>query len=319
MIDFRLLLSELVLDMGACAVSGIVDENGYPHTIGVAGKTCAWVRTALSALSCFSVVFVAHRQLLVLYPLLTPLYFQNFLEFLMKPPPPPRRDDAECSAKLASRQKQEADASDAMTQGLEKLYGDHSGNLEAIFDVLGEDPGKALKYPPKDAKGFATKYLAGGYTYVEVRKAPSKPKTAAALSNSGGGGGVDAMTQGFADLYTQHGGNLEAIFEVLGENPNKALKYPPSDAIDFATKYIAGNFTYAAGKAGRTGASGGSGSFDGKPGSPNGGKSSGGAAGGGSSDADPMVAALENLYGQHGGDLEAIFAQLGENPKKALK
>jgi hypothetical protein len=238
---------------------------------------------------------------------------QNFLEFLMKPPPPPRRDDAECSAKLATRQKQEADASDAMTLGLEKLYGDHSGNLEAIFDVLGEDPGKALKYPPKDAKEFATKYLAGGYTYVEVRKAPSKPKTAAALSGGSGGGGVDAMTQGFADLYTQHSGNLEAIFEVLGENPGKALKYPPSDAIDFATKYIAGNFTYAAGKAGRTG-----GSLD-SPKSSSSSSSSGGAAAGGSSDADPMVAALENLYGQHGGDLEAIFAQLGENPKKALK
>lgn len=284
------------------------------NTVGVARKNCAWVQIALSALLCLFIVFVAHRQVFVLYPLLTPFYFQNFLEFLMKPPPPPRRDDVECSAKLASRQKQEADASDAMTQGLKKLYGDHSGNLEAIFEVLGEDPGKALKYPPKDAMEFATKYLAGGYTYVEVRKAPSKPKTAAALS-SGSGGGVDAMTQGFADLYTQHGGNLAAIFEVLGENPNKALKYPPSDAIDFATKYIAGNFTYAAGKAGRPGASGGSGSFDGKPGSPNGGKSSGG----GSSDADPMVAALENLYGQHGGDLEAIFAQLGENPKKALK
>ena len=29
--------------------------------------------------------------------------------------------------------------------------------MEAMFAVLGEDPGKALKYPPKDATDFAIK------------------------------------------------------------------------------------------------------------------------------------------------------------------
>jgi hypothetical protein len=37
------------------------------------------------------------------------------------------------------------------------LYASHGGNLEAIFAELGDDPGKALKYPPKDAAEFAKK------------------------------------------------------------------------------------------------------------------------------------------------------------------
>jgi hypothetical protein len=242
----------------------------------------------------------------------------------MKPPPPPRRDDAEASAKLAARQQKEAEVGDAMAQGLEKLYGAHGGNLMAVFDVLGEDPGKALKYPPANAAEFATKYLAGGYTYVEVRKAPSKPKTAAALSaaaggggGGAGGGGVDPMTQGFADLYAAHGGNLVAVFEVLGENPGKALKYPPRDAMDFATKYIAGHFTYAAGKAAL--ANDKPGSPNGKPAAAAGAAAAASASAAGASSEDPMVVALEALYGTHGGDLVAVFAQLGEDPKKALK
>ena len=51
----------------------------------------------------------------------------------------------------------------------------------------------------------------GGYTYVEVRKAPAKSKTAAAL---GGDKPTDPMAQGFAELYTSKGGDVAAIFEV---------------------------------------------------------------------------------------------------------
>ncbi len=37
------------------------------------------------------------------------------------------------------------------------LYETHAGDIAAIFAELGDDPGKALKYPPKDANEFATK------------------------------------------------------------------------------------------------------------------------------------------------------------------
>jgi hypothetical protein len=33
--------------------------------------------------------------------------------------------------------------------------------------MLDENPGKALKYPPEDAREFGRKYAQGFYTYVE--------------------------------------------------------------------------------------------------------------------------------------------------------
>jgi hypothetical protein len=216
----------------------------------------------------------------------------NLMSFLTSEPvSKPRPVNVE--AREAQKAK-EAEATNSMTTGLEKLYNDKNGDIEAIFAVLGEDPGKALKYPPSDAKAFATKYLEGGYTYVEVRKQPSKPKVAAAV-------GMDPMVKGFADLYTQHNGDIEAIFAVLGENPGKALKYPPADAHTFATKYINGGYTYAASHSTKNSAAAEA------PASPS--KNSG----------DPMIAALEALYEKHGGDLGAIFEVLGEDPKKAIK
>jgi len=68
---------------------------------------------------------------------------------------------------------------------------------------------------------------------VEVQKKPSKAKIAKAV---GGGEASDPLAQGFADLYVKHGGDLVAIFAVLGEDPGKALKYPPKDAAEFAAK-----------------------------------------------------------------------------------
>mmetsp|Transcript_46141 Transcript_46141/g.59276 ORF Transcript_46141/g.59276 Transcript_46141/m.59276 type:complete len:239 (-) Transcript_46141:304-1020(-) len=46
------------------------------------------------------------------------------------------------------------------------------------------------------------------------------------------------------DLYNEHLGDLDKIFDDLGEDPNKAKKYPPNDALDFASKYIVGKYTY---------------------------------------------------------------------------
>jgi hypothetical protein len=38
------------------------------------------------------------------------------------------------------------------------------------------------------------------------------------------------------NLYKLHGGDLNAIFNELGDHPGKALKYPPSNAEEFAQK-----------------------------------------------------------------------------------
>ena len=55
-----------------------------------------------------------------------------------------------------------------------ELYNRFGGDLRAIFDHLGENPGKALKYPPKDAADFAAKYYAGGFTYADEARAEAK-------------------------------------------------------------------------------------------------------------------------------------------------
>ena len=57
-------------------------------------------------------------------------------------------------------------ADDSITAPLVELYDKHGGNLTAIFGELGEDPGKALKYPPVTGPEFAQKYVQGKYTYV---------------------------------------------------------------------------------------------------------------------------------------------------------
>ncbi|CAM9911518.1 unnamed protein product [Scytosiphon promiscuus] len=55
-----------------------------------------------------------------------------------------------------------------------KLFQRHNGDLRAMFDDLGEDPGKAIKYPPANAQAFATVYTRGGYTYVPEAKLSRK-------------------------------------------------------------------------------------------------------------------------------------------------
>ncbi len=54
-----------------------------------------------------------------------------------------------------------------MQSYLEGLYLKHDGDLDAIFDELKEDPGKAKKYPPENERVFATKYRQGFYTYIK--------------------------------------------------------------------------------------------------------------------------------------------------------
>jgi len=41
-------------------------------------------------------------------------------------------------------------------------------------------------------------------------------------------------------LYERHGGDLDAIFMELGEDPTRAKTNPPSSAQDFADKYNGG-------------------------------------------------------------------------------
>mmetsp|Transcript_2399 Transcript_2399/g.5220 ORF Transcript_2399/g.5220 Transcript_2399/m.5220 type:complete len:107 (+) Transcript_2399:58-378(+) len=57
--------------------------------------------------------------------------------------------------------------------------------------------------------------------------------------------GEEAVLKAYIDLYNKFGGDIDRIFDELGENPGKAKKYPPKSAEDFATRYYAGGFTYA--------------------------------------------------------------------------
>ena len=58
------------------------------------------------------------------------------------------------------------DDANEMEEQLVKMYEKCNGDLDAIFKELNEDPGKAKKYPPKDAEDFASKYRNGSYSYI---------------------------------------------------------------------------------------------------------------------------------------------------------
>ena len=53
------------------------------------------------------------------------------------------------------------------------------------------------------------------------------------------------MPPGYIDLYNRFNGDLDQLFEELQENPGKAKKYPPADALAFAERYYDGGYTYA--------------------------------------------------------------------------
>jgi len=55
-----------------------------------------------------------------------------------------------------------------------QLYEKHEGDIEKIFAELGDNPGKALKYPPSDANEFAVKYVEGNYTYIDLKAVMKK-------------------------------------------------------------------------------------------------------------------------------------------------
>ena len=53
----------------------------------------------------------------------------------------------------------------------------------------------------------------------------------------------EAALQPMLQLWDRHHGDVRAIFSELAESPRKALKYPPKDRADFASKYLAGGYT----------------------------------------------------------------------------
>ena len=216
---------------------------------------------------------------------------------------PLQRDVKNAKADV-ERAKQEKET-DAMIKGLTSLYNDCEGDVEAIFACLNEDPGKAIRYPPSSALEFATKYLAGGYTYVEVRKQPSKLRLATAVAEVMPEKEEMPMLAALEKLYNDNVGDIRKIFEILDEAPEKALKYPPSGANDFAQKYINGNYENALNAKQRA-------TFTDS-------KDVASAASKPAASTNPMLAGLEQLYNAHSGDLSAIFAALGEDPSKAKK
>ena len=58
---------------------------------------------------------------------------------------------------------------------------------------------------------------------------------------------ADAM----ASMFTEMDGDVDRIFETLGENPYKVKKYPPADAEEFGRKYATGFYEYIGDKAER--------------------------------------------------------------------
>ena len=155
----------------------------------------------------------------------------HLVEFLMMAPPSRREEPTE--ELKAERAQKEREGTDGMLAGLKQLYDDCEGDVEAVFQCLGEDPGKALKYPPSSSTDFVSRYLAGEFTYVEVRKQPSKKSVADAVKktvpDAAAEGGDDPVIKALSDMYTANSGDLTAIFAVLNEDPTKALKYPPED------------------------------------------------------------------------------------------
>jgi len=65
--------------------------------------------------------------------------------------------------------KDDAAASAATLDSLEKLYEKHAGNVDLIFDELGANPAKAKKshHAPKTAREFALKFSEGYYDVIE--------------------------------------------------------------------------------------------------------------------------------------------------------
>ena len=47
-----------------------------------------------------------------------------------------------------------------------------------------------------------------------------------------------------AQMFTSMDGDVDALFDKLGENPYKAKKYPPADAAEFGRKYAQGFYEY---------------------------------------------------------------------------
>ncbi|GMH63929.1 hypothetical protein TL16_g03841 [Triparma laevis f. inornata] len=70
-------------------------------------------------------------------------------------------------SKAGAESKDAVEENEQLQTYLEELYVKNSGDLDAIFSELNEDPGKAKKYPPEDEKVFATKYRQGFYSYIK--------------------------------------------------------------------------------------------------------------------------------------------------------
>ena len=73
---------------------------------------------------------------------------------------------------------------------------------------------------------------------------------AKALNETKGSGASDALdydravADAMAEMFTSMDGDIDQLFEKLGENPYKAKKYPPASAAEFGRKYAQGFYEY---------------------------------------------------------------------------
>jgi hypothetical protein len=114
--------------------------------------------------------------------------------------------------------------------------------LSAVFAELGEDPGKAKKYPPDSADDFAAKYVVGKFTYVaNIARIRER-----ALERSGGDRDLaEAMEENPPDELPE-----EMLQGEESMHPATVLKamFPdvPDDAIDYVLEASGGNLEEAA-------------------------------------------------------------------------
>mmetsp|Transcript_1504 Transcript_1504/g.2053 ORF Transcript_1504/g.2053 Transcript_1504/m.2053 type:complete len:105 (+) Transcript_1504:138-452(+) len=87
-----------------------------------------------------------------------------------------QRVDVPAEAKTIDDEAKFSDEEMAVVERLEKLWDNHDGDIEAIYEELGENPGKCLKYPPSNGSEFGQKYVRGYFTYTEENEDKSSKK-----------------------------------------------------------------------------------------------------------------------------------------------
>ena len=166
-----------------------------------------------------------------------------------------------------------------------------------IFQELGDHPGKALKYPPEDAQVFAEKYIAGQYTYIDMNRIKwFREKTDASRAHK--------PSAPAAAATEEEPGQPERPEEPMGEDEAGDVRGVTSETLSIQKIFL------------RPGSIGFE-SFDDYVAESRKAKEKGQAAV--EVAGEGALGRLVALYDKHRGDMQALFDELKESPRKALK